>query len=124
MLNERPLCPSTDEAEQIVLTPAHFCNLGTYSFNPDLEAEEQTPTGKTLTKLIRQDEHYLNHQWKVWRQLYLTHLRDKIPKALPNAYRNIPTWPQVGKVVHVLDSQSIAEMNWSGCVIFVLFFKL
>lgn len=108
MLNERPLCPSTDEAEQMVLTPAHFLrgNLGTYKYNPELEAEDQTPTGKTLTKLIRQDEHYLNYLWKVWRQLYLTHLRDKIPKALPNAYRNIPTWPQVGEIVHVLDSQS------------------
>ncbi|KAK7601967.1 hypothetical protein V9T40_009408 [Parthenolecanium corni] len=108
MLNERPLCPSADEAEQVALTPAHFLqgNLGIYKFNPNLLSSDQTPTAQQLNRFIRQNEQYTNQLWKCWRQLYLTHLREKIPKPLPNAYRTAPSWPKIGDLVHVLDYQS------------------
>ncbi|KAK7580493.1 hypothetical protein V9T40_001122 [Parthenolecanium corni] len=108
MLNERPLCPSADEADQVALTPAHFLhgNLGSYRHDHTLITDEQTPTARQLNRFVRQDEQYQKQLWSCWRQLYLTHLRDKIPKALPNAFRNVPNWPKVGELVHVLDSQT------------------
>ncbi|KAK7603518.1 hypothetical protein V9T40_003517 [Parthenolecanium corni] len=108
MLNERPLCPSADDAEQVALTPSHFLqgNLGTYKFNPNLLSSDQTPTAQQLNRFVRQNEQYTDQLWKCWRQLYLTHLREKIPKPLPNAYRTAPSWPKIGDLVHVLDYQS------------------
>ncbi|VDO35874.1 unnamed protein product, partial [Brugia timori] len=108
MLNERPLCPAVDELEQVVLTPAHFlhANLGSYTFNPNSLSADRTVTAKLLTRFFRQDEQYVQQLWHMWKNLYLTHLRDKIPKPLPNDYRTAPTWPKVGDLVHVLDYTS------------------
>ncbi|VDO14752.1 unnamed protein product [Brugia timori] len=109
MLNERPLCPSSDDAEQWTLTPAHFlrANLGSCTLTQDtILPVEMTPTAANLARFIRQDQHYNRLVWLQWKQLYLTYLRDKVPKAFPNAYRTSEYVPRVGEIVHVLDFES------------------
>lgn len=88
-------------------SPSHFLqgNLGTYQFNPNLLSSDQTPTAQQLNHFVRQNKQYTDQIWKCWRQLYLTHLRNKIPKPLPNAYRTATSWPKIGELVHVLDYQ-------------------
>lgn len=88
MLNDRPLCPALDGAEQVVITPAHFlhANLGTYSLDKLLEHSLDTATAKVLMRFIIQDKQYLTKLWPAWKKSYLTHLRDKIPQSLLSAY--------------------------------------
>lgn len=108
MLNERPLCPAADEAEQWTLTPAHFlrAKLGAYDEKQDVHPIDATSTGTNLRRFIRQDIQYTKQIWAQWKLLYLTYLRDQIPKKFPNEYRTSQYEPRVGDIVHVLDYQS------------------
>ncbi|VDO14977.1 unnamed protein product [Brugia timori] len=108
MLNERPLCPSSDELEQWTLTPAHFlrANLGSYVETQDPPPSTLTPTAANFARFLRQDQQYHMQIWIQWKQLYLTYLRDQVPKAFPNKYRTSEYIPEIGDIVHVLDYQS------------------
>ena len=52
------------------------------------------------------DSEYQNRLWQTWKQQYIVFLRDKIPQALPNAYRTTPYKPSVNDIVVVQDAQS------------------
>jgi len=110
MVNERPLCPSNDQAQQIALTPAHFLHASfrTFSLDPagfDKPDDDRSAAARRLIHFWNQDAEYLRKLWLEWKHSYLVHLRDKIRPSFPNAHLTTQYSPKIGEIVHVLDFQ-------------------
>jgi len=108
MVNERPLCPAEESSGQLALTPAHFLHGHFGSLAPRLErpADDGTITARRMISMWKADSEYQNRLWQTWKQQYIVFLRDKIPQALPNAYRTTPYKPAVNDIVVVQDAQT------------------
>jgi len=108
MINERPLCPAPDGVQQLAITPSHFlhANFRIFSLDPS-ESGKPTDDGTAISRQLihfwKLDAEYMRKLWLEWKHSYLVHLRDKIPSAFPNAYRNTAYTPKIRDVVQVLD---------------------
>lgn len=108
MVNERPLCPAPDEAQQLTLIPAHFLHAQFRPFVFDFDATKldltkMTPTARDLVRFWNDDAANQRRVWQEWKHSYLVYLRDRVLKAFCNAYRTITYTPKVGEVVIVQD---------------------
>lgn len=86
-------------------TPTHFLRekLGSYDGKQDIHPIDATSTGTNLRRFIQQNIQYTKPIWAQWRLLYLTHLRDQIPRKFPNEYRTSQYEPWLGDIVYALD---------------------
>ena len=69
----------------------------------NLDLKEMTLTARNLVKFWTDDAANLRRVWQEWKHSYFVYLRDRIPKAFPNAYRTTTYKPSVGDVVIVQD---------------------
>jgi hypothetical protein len=72
-LNSRPLCPLTDDVDDLeALTPAHFL-IGDTMFAPP----EYRPQAQSFKEQFLLHQTMLRHFWKAWSRDWLAHLQQR-----------------------------------------------
>ena len=111
VVNSRPLVYVDDDVNSnISLTPGHFLSLNPKTGIPslDIEMDEnytlQQSTGNVLLNLWKKGQKLLNQFWKLWRDEYLTSLRERTQCCLRSTRIQSPFHCQVGDIILIKDS--------------------
>ncbi|XP_053376986.1 uncharacterized protein LOC123529097 [Mercenaria mercenaria] len=111
-VNSRPLVYVNDDINSnITLTPNQFLGLNPKTGIPTTTTEDMdsdySPYEITSVKLLsiwRKGQHVLNEFWKIWREEYLTNLRERMQSELKSKKTQSPYCAQVGDVVLIKEN--------------------
>ena len=107
VLNSRPLVYVEDDINSsVALTPMDFLSLHSQHVIPDLTDETDpevsfTKKGSTeqLLQIWKCGQKHLNQFWKIWRNEYLSNLRERHQRLLKSPRSTIASTPKVGDIV-------------------------
>jgi len=111
VINTRPLLYIGDDINSnIALTPSHFLCLNPYTGIPnsdadlDQEYKLRLSTAETLLAIWKKGQKLLNSFWNIWREQYLTSLRERTQVDLEHGRTQAIETCKVGDVVLIKDN--------------------
>ena len=113
VINSRPLVyVDSDLNSNIALTPSHFLSLHsncvipdlTEEIDPEFDASKIVSSSQQLLEIWKRGQKLLNQFWNVWRQEYLSSLRERSQASLKGPRSNTDCIPKVGEVVLVKEN--------------------
>lgn len=110
ILNSRPNTYTSNDLEDMPLTPSHFlqAHLSNDEVDPQLEAPSTATT--RLQRLFQQHSHLLDRFWSYWRHSYLQFLRERTNEnQFPK--RTVTFMPKVGDVV-LIEADNTKRNHW------------
>ena len=118
VVNSRPLVYIEDDINSsMTLTPSHFLTLnptiGIPTYDADDNDHDFSPNESSTDKLVLKWKKGLRHVqrfWKIWRDEYLTSLRERTQTRLREAKKRSQKQAQIGDVVLIKDD--LPRGNW------------
>ena len=115
ILNSRPLTYVGDDInDQNVLTPQHFLSLKTNHGLPDVGDKDEDlndpdylqkkDSASTLLETWKKGNRYLNEFWDVWRNQYLTSLRERSQITMKHPRVQASKEASIGDIVQIKDN--------------------
>ena len=111
VVNTRPIIYICDDIDQCTLTPAHFLTLNYRIDFPemiDIEETDYIPgisSSQTLLETWKKGQRHLSNFWKVWKNEYLAHLRERDQCYHKNNRNKSECDPHIGDVVLIQEGQ-------------------
>jgi hypothetical protein len=118
VVNSRPLVYVGDDINSVItITPNHFLCLNQNTGIPARTYDEHDPdfnvvesSAEKLLKLWKKGQRLVDEFWKIWRDEYLTSLRERTQTHLKSGRKTAKVLPNIGDIVLVKDN--IPRANW------------
>lgn len=118
IVNSRPLVYTDDDINSnITLTPAHFLTLNPSTGIPEVECDDvdsnyspYESSRESLLKIWKKGQKLSNEFWKIWREEYLTNLRERMQSLLKTGRIQSIFTPEIDDVVLIKDN--VARSMW------------